>query len=381
MATPYSKDTDYKKKMDEAASAGDYTSAAVYEQQRNSKITGEGLPGVSQSNLYAKYLPDSSVITSIANMENQTPLPPAVAAQQLSQIQQERSRPTGGSGYQNPYAAHLDRLVGGMMGSAFTYDENGPEATALRESYTRNGQKAMQDTLAQVSARTGGLASSYAGVAGQQTYDGYMENLNAALMEQKEREYARYLQEQQLALSKIGVLSGLDQNAYGRFQDQRDFDYGRYLDDRGFTYQVGRDQVSDGRYDREWDYTTGQDFKNAARQEVDRILAAGGTVPKELADAAGYSQAYLDAMRANTSSAGGTRSGGRDSTTSDQVDAEFQSLQFDLDDIYTRNITNGNSTGALQYVTQKIAQWVEEGLDEQNAQKLAERYGIRLAFK
>ena len=58
MAISYKRDTDYQKKINQAAAIGDNTAAAVYEAQRNAKIQGEGLTGVSQTNRYADYLPD-----------------------------------------------------------------------------------------------------------------------------------------------------------------------------------------------------------------------------------------------------------------------------------------------------------------------------------
>jgi hypothetical protein len=45
--------------------------------------------------------------------------------------------------------------------------------------YTDYGKRAMQDTVGEISARTGGLASSYAGIVGQETYDNYMQELAA----------------------------------------------------------------------------------------------------------------------------------------------------------------------------------------------------------
>ncbi len=45
--------------------------------------------------------------------------------------------------------------------------------------YTEYGKRAMQDTVGEISARTGGLASSYAGIVGQETYDNYMQELAA----------------------------------------------------------------------------------------------------------------------------------------------------------------------------------------------------------
>ena len=59
MATKYKydKDTDYAALMEQAAQRGDHASAAIYEQQRNAKIRGEGMTDQEQTNDYAQYLP------------------------------------------------------------------------------------------------------------------------------------------------------------------------------------------------------------------------------------------------------------------------------------------------------------------------------------
>ena len=59
MATKYKydKDTDYAALMERAAQRGDNAAAAIYEQQRNAKIRGEGMTDVTQSHDYAQYLP------------------------------------------------------------------------------------------------------------------------------------------------------------------------------------------------------------------------------------------------------------------------------------------------------------------------------------
>ena len=69
-----------------------------------------------------------------------------------------------------------------------------------KRSYIDNGQRAMDDTLGMASARTGGLASSYAMTAANQTYNNYMKQLtdkipeleNAARQRLTE-DYSRYL--------------------------------------------------------------------------------------------------------------------------------------------------------------------------------------------
>mgnify|MGYP002587159270 CR=1 FL=1 len=55
------KDTDYAALMEQAARRGDNAAAAVYEQQRNAKIRGEGMAGQEQTSDYAQYLPIEDV--------------------------------------------------------------------------------------------------------------------------------------------------------------------------------------------------------------------------------------------------------------------------------------------------------------------------------
>ena len=207
MAISYKRDTDYQKKINQAAAIGDNTAAAVYEAQRNAKIQGEGLTGVSQTNRYADYLPDESVIRSIAEQS------PGIAGT----VQKTTT-------YQNPYQKQLDQLVSDYLGSSFSYDQSrDPAAQAYRENYIQNGQRAMQDTMAQAAARTGGLASSYATQAGQQAYNSYMSDLNAQLAGLRQQAIDNYLSDQALQQNRINTVASLGQQAensyYNRIND------------------------------------------------------------------------------------------------------------------------------------------------------------------
>lgn len=207
MAISYKRDTDYQKKINQAAAIGDNTAAAVYEAQRNAKIQGEGLTGVSQTNRYADYLPDESVIRSIAEQS------PGIAGT----AQKTKT-------YQNPYQKQLDQLVSDYLGSSFSYDQSwDPAAQAYRENYIQNGQRAMQDTMAQAAARTGGLASSYATQAGQQAYNSYMSDLNAQLAGLRQQAIDNYLSDQALQQNRINTVASLGQQAessyYNRVSD------------------------------------------------------------------------------------------------------------------------------------------------------------------
>lgn len=215
--------------------------------------------------------------------------------------------------YTSKYQGKIDALTEQILGrAAFEYDpEKDPTYQQYKESYTRNGERAMQDTLGQVSARTGGLASSYAGAAAQQTYDGYMSALADKIPELRQLAYQMYQDEgatQRANLEMLQALESGDYNKYltllGQYNSDRSFDYGMFQDqvgmdqwqmnfdrgvfesDRDFAYQAGRDQLTDQRYDQEYadsradteweklNYTSEQEY-NKALQKAQTLAAAG----------------------------------------------------------------------------------------------------------
>ena len=117
--------------------------------------------------------------------------------------------PTYTSRYQN----QIDDLTRQILNrEAFSYDpEKDPAYQQYKESYTRSGERAMQDTLGQVSARTGGLASSYAGSAAQQTYDNYMGALADKIPELKQLAYSMYQDEGNTQRANLEMLVALEQ--------------------------------------------------------------------------------------------------------------------------------------------------------------------------
>lgn len=179
---------------------------------------------------------------------------------------------------------------------AFSYDPEKDDAYKQYEaSYTRQGNKAMQDTLAEISARTGGLASSYAGQAAQQTYDGYMSALADKQIDLRELAYQKYMDQYNMDRDALNVLTGLSDREYGRYLDDRN----QYNTDRNFAYGQYRDAVGDNRYADETAYQREQDAKNwewqekewAYKQEQDAIaneLAAQQQAWRERVDQRDY---------------------------------------------------------------------------------------------
>ena len=64
----YDKNTDYQAMINDAVAKGDYTSAAVFEQQRNEKIKGEGITDYQTTNNYSQYL--NGGVSQAQNPEN-----------------------------------------------------------------------------------------------------------------------------------------------------------------------------------------------------------------------------------------------------------------------------------------------------------------------
>lgn len=85
------------------------------------------------------------------------------------------------------------------------------------DQYTRLGDQAMQDTLGQAAALTGGYNSSYAQNAGQQAYQGYLDQLNDIVPELYGQARSAYAQEGQDMLQKAQLA------AQGYGQETQDY--------------------------------------------------------------------------------------------------------------------------------------------------------------
>lgn len=88
------------------------------------------------------------------------------------------------------------------------------------DRYTNGGKLAMEDTIGQAAALTGGYGNSYAQRVGQQTYDEYMTGLNdqaATLMQQA---YQRYMDEGDQLTKQYSMLGQLAADDYSKWADQ-----------------------------------------------------------------------------------------------------------------------------------------------------------------
>ena len=226
-----------------------------------------------------------------------------------------------GGSFDSEYKDEIDSLLDAILNRPdFSYDyTKDPLYQQYAEVYTREGNRAMLDTLGQVSARTGGLASSYATSAANQANNYYMSQLGDKIPELQQLAYSMWMDDYNMDMQNMSLLMGLDDTAYSRWNNDRNFNYG-----------VFRDNISDSRYedetayDRWWEqYQFGQN--NSIYQdetEYERALRKAETLAQfgnfSGYKALGYSDAEIQAMqdawnRQNTVS---YISGGRSSSKS-----------------------------------------------------------------
>lgn len=152
----------------------------------------------------------------------------------------------------------------------FSYDPEEDEVyKRYAKLYARQGAAAMEDTLGQAAALTGGYGSSYAQAAGQQAYQRYLSELATLVPELYEAALAQYKQEGQALSDRYALLSQREKSDYSRWQDEV-AQWQKSLNAAQDEYEsVGeRDRKS---YESLLDY-----YADKAQQE--RKLSAAGTV-------------------------------------------------------------------------------------------------------
>ena len=280
--TPYDSTTDYASLMEKAAASGDYTSAARYEKQRNAKIKGEGLD-YETSDYYSKYLPENRYTYD----------------------------PSKNDAYQraNDQATEIYDKI--MNRGEFTFDLNKDKLyQQYRDLYAQMGRSAMEDTMGQGAALTGGYGSTYSQNAGQQAYNAYLQKLNEVVPELYTAAYDRYNQEGQNLMNLYTMARSNADSAYERDYNQwyNRLQLERSDEDTAYNRQQTEEQKK--LTQEETDY----ERKQNAWSRLSSLITTTGYQPsdEELA-AAGMSAneaAYLRQYYQQQSAAASNKSGG-----------------------------------------------------------------------
>ena len=232
--------------------------------QNNANTTAPAAPQAqSQKFDYGAYQPSDTVTQAEALLQQMAQKPGA---------------------YQSTWQDQLHETINQILNrEKFSYDLNGDALyQQYADQYMRQGKLAMMDTMGQAQAMTGGYGNSYAQSAGQQAYQGYLQQLNQVVPELYGMALDQYNREGQALYDQAALIGQQEDQDYGRYQDElnrwqaerdyqtgrfdaerdydygqwadgRDFGYGQYLDDLAFQYQQERDKVSDQRWQTEFD--------------------------------------------------------------------------------------------------------------------------------
>lgn len=128
--------------------------------------------------------------------------------------------------------------------------QNDASYQAAKDQYTKTGQQAMKDTMAQASAMTGGYGNTYAQSAGQQQYNAQMDNLSQKAIEYEQQAYNRYVSDREQQLNTINALQNLDNTEYSRNRDAIN-DYNTFLNYLQNKYTTLK-SVDDDTFNREY---------------------------------------------------------------------------------------------------------------------------------
>ena len=252
-----------------------------------------GKGGSSSTASYNTPYQQSQTVTDLQSQLNATSKP----VQQQSQ-------------FQDTLQQTMDQI---LNKEKFTYDVNSDALyNQYKDQYMAAGKTAMQDTMGQAAAMTGGYGNSYAQAVGQQQYQAYLQQLNDKIPELYQLARDSYDRDVNNLYNQYGLLSDAEAKEYSRYRDEvsdylaerdyltdryyndKNFDYNQWADSRDFSYQQHRDNIADEQWreafdrevyesdrnynrgvyesDRNYDYQVGRDQVSDAQwqQQFDR---------------------------------------------------------------------------------------------------------------
>lgn len=128
------------------------------------------------------------------------------------------SKPAYASAWGGQLNDTLDKI---LNRGSFNYDINGDALyQQYKDKYVKQGKMAMQDTVGQASALTGGYGNSWAATAGNQAYQAHLNNLNDVVPELYALAYDKYSQEGNDLRQQYALLADKEATDYGRYKDQ-----------------------------------------------------------------------------------------------------------------------------------------------------------------
>ena len=162
----------------------------------------------------------------------------------------------------------------------FSYDlGKDPMYRQAREQYQTAGRLAMQDTMGQAAALTGGYGSSYSQAVGQEQYGAYLEKLGNVMPQLYSAAYSRYKSEGDALSEKYAMAVKRGESEYNRYRDR--------LSDAKAQQELGY-KLEQQDYERQ---------QKAFQTLMSLISSTGYEANEDDLKQSGMSQAQADAIR------------------------------------------------------------------------------------
>ena len=253
-----------------------------------------------------------------------------------------------------------DRRMRSALGRAenmeFAYDRNtDPVWQAYLDQYTREGRRAMEDTLGRVSAQTGGLASSYGVSAAAQQRNDYAQRLTDKIPELYQQAYQRYLQEYQRQMGLADTYRGLEDRNYSRWSNDT---LGQYNTDRDLSYRQWRDETGDARtaedtaYERAWNEAARA--RDWAQEDEDRAWT-DAVRRNQYGDPSGLQAMGLNPQTVYAAAISGRGGGGGGSdAAAEEEGPKFTAKDYDWARDYVTSVAQGKADPSQWAMAQRI---------------------------
>lgn len=283
--------------LDVDGNFGAKTQAAVKDYQTKNKLTVDGMVGDETMGALSGVTAGNSSNGAKATASNEgfsykdfsydDYAESDTVSQAQAALQQQLAAKPGA--YQSQWQEKIDSILDSIMNREdFSYDVNGDALyQQYKDQYTALGKLAMQDTMGQAAAMTGGYGNSYASAVGNQAYQSYLSQVNevvpelyamaldkynqegnelykqySLLADQENQDYGRYQDTYNQWLSERDYLAGVynDERSfdYSQYANDRDFAYGTYADDKSYAYNEYRNAIADEQWQKQYDESVRQ---------------------------------------------------------------------------------------------------------------------------
>lgn len=175
------------------------------------------------------------------------------------------------SGGKTSYSDQISRLISDYQNrDKFSYNaDNDPMFQQALASAMKSGKTAMQDTMGQAAALTGGYGSSYATGVGQNAYNQYVQEAYNMLPEYYQLALDAYEREGQRMLNQLSMMDNADSKEYDRLYNAYNMNYNSAQNMYNQEYGAWQDKVNNA-YNYAGllnsDYWNQMDYNESVRQ-------------------------------------------------------------------------------------------------------------------